>query len=331
MVNVELLNHNDFKCLMGSCPSSCCEMWQIAVDENSLNYYNSLNTPYGEFIRENLCEEDGDVCFKVKGNRCAFLTDEGLCQMHSKIGAEHMAETCRKYPEFTVETQDYILKGQCVSCPYIAEKLLKNTDFTKLSVTGESGNSFENFIFGKIKSAIEIANEDIDFQEKTKKLLSFGEVSQGEIESKFNTESVFINGDDKNIDQYLATLNTLEVLTDRWKSLLERLNNFQFNEDNINNFKDYMKNRNREYGNILSYFIYKYCMGSADDNNFYMYIKFSVILTKIIYMTGVMVFSENKKFTAENQSEILYLVGKEIEHNEENLNTVYEDIEMNFI
>lgn len=331
MVNVELLNHNDFKCLMEACPSSCCEMWQIAVDEKSVNYYNSLNTPYGEFIRGNLCEEDGNICFKVKGNRCAFLTSEGLCQMHSNIGAEHMAETCRKYPEFTVETQDYTLKGQCVSCPYIAEKLLKNTDFTKLSVTGESENPLESFIFSRIKSAINIANEDSSFEEKTKKLLDFAVKSQGELENEFNGSSVFINSDDKEISDYLATLNTLEVLTDKWKILLDKLNDFQFSRKNIDDFNVYMKNRNREYSNILSYFIYKYCMDSARDNNFYMYIKFSVILTKIIYMTGVMVFSENNEFSEEHQKMILYLVGKEIEHNEENLNIIFEDIEMNLI
>lgn len=41
MVTVKPDYYDDFRCLMGECPSSCCTLWQIDVDEKAYEYYQS--------------------------------------------------------------------------------------------------------------------------------------------------------------------------------------------------------------------------------------------------------------------------------------------------
>ena len=131
MVTVKPDYYDDFRCLMGECPSSCCTLWQIDVDEKAYEYYQKLDTPYGEYIRSQIDNTGDEHWIKVYNGRCAFLNDENLCDMHCQIGPKHMAFTCRQYPDFTIACDTYEVTGRTLSCPYVANRIVKEKSKTK--------------------------------------------------------------------------------------------------------------------------------------------------------------------------------------------------------
>ena len=68
---------DQFRCLAGACPHSCCEKWEVVIDEESVCLYETVSGPLGEKLRGAMeTDEDGDVCFPLNGGRCPFLDQE---------------------------------------------------------------------------------------------------------------------------------------------------------------------------------------------------------------------------------------------------------------
>ena len=42
---------NQFHCLAGDCPDTCCKDWQIILDEDALARYRAMPGPLGEQVR----------------------------------------------------------------------------------------------------------------------------------------------------------------------------------------------------------------------------------------------------------------------------------------
>lgn len=39
--------YDNFHCIAGDCPDTCCAGWQILIDQESLEKYSSVNTDFG--------------------------------------------------------------------------------------------------------------------------------------------------------------------------------------------------------------------------------------------------------------------------------------------
>ena len=66
--------YNEFQCLAGECPHSCCEKWEVVIDEESACRYYEMSGELGERLRSALqYDEEGDFCFRLNGRRCPFL------------------------------------------------------------------------------------------------------------------------------------------------------------------------------------------------------------------------------------------------------------------
>ena len=57
-----LLNcYKDFKCIANKCPKTCCENWEIEVDEKTLENYKMINSEYSKKILANLYYSNGNI------------------------------------------------------------------------------------------------------------------------------------------------------------------------------------------------------------------------------------------------------------------------------
>ena len=71
--------YENFHCLAGNCPHTCCEKWEVVIDEDSAAFYETVPGPLGGKLRAALKrDEDGDLCFPLNGGRCPFLDGENL-------------------------------------------------------------------------------------------------------------------------------------------------------------------------------------------------------------------------------------------------------------
>ena len=110
--------YEDFHCLAGECPHTCCEKWEVVIDDDTAARYEAVPGALGDKLRSALHrDEDGDLCFPLNGGRCPFLDGENLCEIHKALGEEATSVTCREHPRFTEDYGPFREVTLSASCP----------------------------------------------------------------------------------------------------------------------------------------------------------------------------------------------------------------------
>ena len=121
--------YEDFRCLAGACPHTCCEKWEVVIDEDTAVFYETVPGPLGDKLRSALKrDEDGDLCFPLNGGRCPFLDGDNLCEIHRKLGEAATSVTCREHPRFTEDYGPFREATLSASCPAANALLLGSED-----------------------------------------------------------------------------------------------------------------------------------------------------------------------------------------------------------
>ncbi|MCI7601425.1 MAG: flagellin lysine-N-methylase, partial [Megasphaera sp.] len=122
-----------FRCKAGACQHTCCRGWDIDIDDVTADYYQQLEGPLGEGIRQHIADgPDGwHFCLTAEGN-CPFLRSDGLCQLIRQAGDDILCDICALHPRFfqVVENgggQDIELGGVGLCCEAACELLLSET------------------------------------------------------------------------------------------------------------------------------------------------------------------------------------------------------------
>jgi lysine-N-methylase len=122
-----------FRCKAGTCQHTCCRGWDIDIDDVTADYYQQLEGPLGEGIRQHIADgPDGwHFCLTAEGN-CPFLCSDGLCQLIRQAGDDILCDICALHPRFfqVVENgggQDIELGGVGLCCEAACELLLSET------------------------------------------------------------------------------------------------------------------------------------------------------------------------------------------------------------
>ena len=84
--------YDDFVCIAGACPATCCAGWQIVIDEESLQTYGNVQGEFGRRLRNSIDWMEG--CFYQYDRRCAFLNEENLCDLYRELGPKGLCATC---------------------------------------------------------------------------------------------------------------------------------------------------------------------------------------------------------------------------------------------
>lgn len=120
--------YEDFRCLAGECPHTCCEKWEVVIDDETARRYAEVPGALGDKLRAALeTDRDGELCFPLNGGRCPFLDRENLCEIHRTLGEEATSVTCREHPRFTEDYGPFREVTLSASCP-AANALLLGTD-----------------------------------------------------------------------------------------------------------------------------------------------------------------------------------------------------------
>lgn len=115
--------YDNFTCLAGRCPDTCCGNWAVVIDPESLAFYQSVEGELGETIRGAL-ELDGEPCFRLNKTLCRLLAPDGLCLIQRELGEERLCRNCASYPRFSTEIGQSREIGLSLSCPEAARLIL---------------------------------------------------------------------------------------------------------------------------------------------------------------------------------------------------------------
>ena len=108
---------DQFACLAGDCPHSCCIGWEVVIDEDTARRYRAEPGPLGEKLRAAMQFDGEDVCFPLDGGRCPFLNRENLCEIHCALGAEATSVTCQEHPRYIEEYGPFKEITLSAACP----------------------------------------------------------------------------------------------------------------------------------------------------------------------------------------------------------------------
>lgn len=122
--------YDEFSCIASRCKDSCCAGWEIDIDDESYEYYRSVEGPFGDRLRESMfVAEDGGYRFKLKGpKRCAMLNDNNLCDLYTALGEEALCEVCTEYPRFSLVYGQVEQKALSLSCEEVGRILFGRTE-----------------------------------------------------------------------------------------------------------------------------------------------------------------------------------------------------------
>ena len=165
--------YEDFRCIAGNCPDSCCKEWSVDVDEKSAAFYRNLNGSLGDRLREVLQDTDDGTTMVIENGRCPMWRQDGLCRIQAELGHEALCDVCREFPRLRHDYGDFIEFGLELSCPEAARLILSTPHFQRISKT-EPGDSTGEYDADIMDILLRSRSEFLDFLDATS--LSFPEI-----------------------------------------------------------------------------------------------------------------------------------------------------------
>lgn len=127
--------YKEFRCIGGICEDSCCENWEIDLDDASLKNYMKQKGAFGKRLKDNTRVKDKQ--FILNGTRCPFLNDDNLCDIFIEMGEECLCETCTNFPRHIEEFDNLKEVSLTMSCPEASRIMLARKD--KITFVCEEG------------------------------------------------------------------------------------------------------------------------------------------------------------------------------------------------
>ena len=137
----------NFCCIAGDCPETCCQKWNIDVDPVHAEKYSHLGDPELQDILQRLLhkirvrrpgkkEAETQYLFRLlkeDNSRCPLLNDRGECRLQKKYGAYILCDTCYFHPRTFWQIDEQIYLSACLSCPECARLALLHQEPTGFS------------------------------------------------------------------------------------------------------------------------------------------------------------------------------------------------------
>ena len=190
--------YEDFSCVAGACPNTCCAGWQIMIDEDSLERYGEVSGEFGRRLRNSIDWEEG--AFYQCNRRCAFLNEKDLCDIYTKLGEEALCQTCTNYPRHVEEYEGLRELSLSLSCPIAARMILEQESFPvfveqedeKEEAFAEEFEDFDLLLFTQLEDARAVVMKHLkdaegSLEEKMNLYLQFA----GEMQDCISREEYF--------------------------------------------------------------------------------------------------------------------------------------------
>jgi lysine-N-methylase len=313
--------YDQFHCLAGACPHSCCEKWEVVIDEESVCLYETVSGPLGEKLREAMeTDEDGDICFPLNGGRCPFLDQENLCEIHKQLGEQATSETCREHPRFTEDYGVFREITLSASCPAANDLLLGSEEPLVFKVLEteepeEEGDSWLEYLLPLRERMMRILydrNEPLNL--RLRRFLLLAAEAQWRLDeemietlpalaAEWQEKEIPVGIERPLFPDVLRLLAGLEILEESWRDLLREGESIEANKENESLLE-----------RIAVYFAFRYLLKCVNDGDLLSRAQLCVLAVLVIERLAAVC----------GLSEALRRFSCELEHSDENLETLQE-------
>ena len=195
--------YKKFKCIADKCKHNCCVGWEIDIDEETMELYNSINSEFAERIRGNISGEIPHFVL-TEDERCPFLNKNGLCDIICELGEGAICDICYLHPRFTNFYEDFSETGLGLCCEEAVRIILTEEEKFSISLPSQA----ENYEFFKEREEVFgiLQNRDITILERLKNLAK-----------RYDLKFEFLN------EELYRFYMSLERLDKSWENELEKL------------------------------------------------------------------------------------------------------------
>ncbi len=339
--------YKEFRCIADKCKDSCCIGWGIDIDEDTRTYYSGIEGTFGKRLRDALeTDEEGVVGFKLREDGwCPFLNEKKLCEICITLGEEALSEVCTEYPRFTMEYGNVREKCLCLSCEEVGRLLFseeENVTFEEYEIADawqeEEDTEREMELGGKLE---DIRNETIKILENREKsiftrmaeVLTYCKEAQKQLfgGAPEEEEKADIGTPYEHFSERMRLFEELEPFGETWGDLLAQMKQTFSSAEVYDRLHREFWEMNRlweyTYEKLMVYFLFRYFMRAVYDDNLFGKVQFAVL--SVLAIIDLDVWRANCNggtFSLKDRIETAALYAKEVEHSEENVDLLMEDI-----
>ncbi|MBQ8910054.1 MAG: flagellin lysine-N-methylase [Oscillospiraceae bacterium] len=144
-----------FRCIAQACPDSCCQGWEVDVDETAAAYYRTLSGPLGDRLRQVLKTDNGASYMALENDRCPMWRQDGLCQIQAELDHDALCQVCREYPRLYMDYGDFAEWGVELSCPEAARLLFQGISAETETVPGGEEPEYDGEVMAVLRKSRE--------------------------------------------------------------------------------------------------------------------------------------------------------------------------------
>ncbi len=277
--------YKNFKCIADKCEHTCCVGWEIDIDPDTLQTYQTLDHPYAEAVRNSISYDETPHFHLCERDRCPHLRTDGLCELILQLGERNLCEICREHPRFYHETARGTEVGIGMSCTE-ACRLILNSDYSTFVLLKESSAEQESVPFDMHplrERAYQILSSPQPYTRRLAVLAAeFGIVLASESQVK-------------------KTLASLEYLDESHRELFSH-----YTTDAV-----LPANCNKQAERALAYFIFRHCSPAWSDAEFRNALRFCLTCERLLASVA-------QTTCAHTLADSARILSEEIEYSEEN-------------
>ena len=300
-----------FRCLAGECPDSCCQAWEVQVDDISVAFYRSLPGSLGDALRDVLRDVDGETVMTIVNGRCPMWRGDGLYRIQAELGEAALCQTCREFPRLTHDYGDFVERGLELSCPEAARLILTAPPAAAVTeaVPGEGDANYDREAMALLKASREqalalLADTARPVGQTLALLLLYGCQVQSELDggeaAPFSAEEALETAKALAkpgvLRELLDFFAELELLTSEWEAMLRTPAPGPWDGRTLA---------------LARYFVQRYWLQAVSDYDLYSRVKFAVLACLLVrelggdFLRTAQLFSKEIENDADNVDAIL--------------------------
>ncbi len=151
---VKIEGFDQFACIGGECPITCCQEWKISVDEETEKRWKAWEdkNPNARAFTNHITTKANQRIIHLNDNKqCPFLNQQKLCTLVIEHGDGMLSKTCASFPRLFNEFDDRMEYSLMSGCPVVIDQMkaavqisFKEENDLQLGANSDLAKSYNN-------------------------------------------------------------------------------------------------------------------------------------------------------------------------------------------